>query len=839
MKFLIDFAWQDLRTSGKSLWVFCACVFLGVALVAASGGLYRLINQGLLADTRVMLGGDIEVDAEQPLPDSVVAWMRERGDVSVVMELDTMLGTEAGEFLRVELQAMDSAYPLYGNLVLEPAMPLAEATGMVDGHWGVALDPVLAENLDVDVGDEVYVGALTMRVRALVLTQPDRALAAEWRGAPVLLSDSALGETGLIQAGSLVDYDYRVRTSIPVNVWRQQFYAAFPGETWEVRSFESRGRRIAERLDQLASGLLIIGFSTLFIGGLGVFNSIQAYLQGKLKTIATLRALGLRTRPLAAIYLLEVGIMSGVSGLAGTLVGGALALAGAATVAAELPMVTAYASLPQPMLIAAGFGLLTAYAFAFPAIGRALTVDPASLFRGVAGDSPHRPTQWWLASVACGMVIIALVLLALPDMLFGAGFVLVVGLLLLLLDLVVRGIRHGARRLDDHPALTRHFNLRLALANLHRPGAPLRAMLLSLGSALTLLVACAMVVASLVRTINDTIPEESPALVLYDVIDNQLDSVVAAIRQLPGVLRFDTTPLVRSRIVTVNGQATSELEHIKRGQRRDASQEEYDLSYSSGNIDDVMLTAGAWWDEPVEGVARLAIEDREAEQLGLQVGDLVTFSIAGRELDTRIAAIFSQRGVQTRFWFEGIVSDGALDGLIHRHVGAAYMDDAVAIDAQRRIGQVAPNVITVRTAHLLASARGILGKAVAGLAVVAVCSLLASVLVLISVMAAGRSRQIYDATVLHALGTRMAVIRRSLQLEYVLLALITTTFAVMLGSAIALPLLSLRLKLPTDGLLLAALTTAASVSAVSLYLGARYLLRRLQVRPAVLLRGGN
>jgi putative ABC transport system permease protein len=839
MKFLIDFAWQDLRASGKSLWVFCACVFLGVALVAASGGLYRLINQGLLADTRVLLGGDIEVDAERPLPDSVVAWMRERGDVSVVMELDTMLGTEAGDFLRVELQAMDSAYPLYGDLVLEPDMPLAEATGMVDGHWGVALDPVLAENLDVDVGDEVYVGALTMRVRALVLKQPDRALAAEWRGAPVLLSDSALGETGLIQAGSLVDYDYRVRTSIPVSVWRQQFYAAFPGETWEVRSFESRGRRIAERLDQLASGLLIIGFSTLFIGGLGVFNSIQAYLQGKLKTIATLRALGLRTRPLAAIYLLEVGIMSGVSGLAGALVGGALALAGAATVAAELPMVTAYASLPVPMLIAAGFGLLTAYAFAFPAIGRALTVDPATLFRGAAADSPHRPTRWWLASVACGTVIIALVLLALPDMLFGAGFVLVVGLLLLLLDLVVRGIRHGARRLDDHPALTRHFNLRLALANLHRPGAPLRAMLLSLGSALTLLVACAMVVASLVRTINDTIPEESPALVLYDVIDNQLDSVVAAIRQLPGVRRFDTTPLVRSRIVTVNGQATSELEHIKRGQRRDASQEEYDLSYSASNIDDVMLTAGAWWDEPVEGVARLAIEDREAEQLGLQVDDLVTFSIAGRELDTRIAAIFSQRGVQTRFWFEGIVSDGALDGLIHRHVGAAYMDDAVAIDAQRRIAQVAPNVITVRTANLLASARGILGKAVAGLAVVAIVSLLASVLVLISVMAAGRSRQIYDATVLHSLGTRMSVIRRSLQLEYVLLALITTTFAVMLGSAIALPLLSLRLKLPTDGLLLAGLTTAASVSAVSLYLGARYLLRRLQVRPAVLLRGGN
>ena len=215
MRFLLEFAWQDLRASGRSLWVLCACVFLGVALVAASGGLHRLIDQGLLADTRVLLGGDVEVEANQPLPETVADWMRERGDVSVVTELDTMLGVEAGDFLRVELQAMDAAYPLYGKLVLEPDMPLTEATAFADGHWGVALDPVLAETLDLSVGDDVHVGSLEMRVRALVLQQPDRSLAAEWRGAPVLLSDRALGETGLVQVGSLVEYDYRVRTSIP------------------------------------------------------------------------------------------------------------------------------------------------------------------------------------------------------------------------------------------------------------------------------------------------------------------------------------------------------------------------------------------------------------------------------------------------------------------------------------------------------------------------------------------------------------------------------------------------------------------------------------------------
>ena len=233
------------------------------------------------------------------------------------------------------------------------------------------------------------------------------------------------------------------------------------------------------------------------------------------------------------------------------------------------------------------------------------------------------------------------------------------------------------------------------------------------------------------------------------------------------------------------------------------------------------------------------MEDREARQLGLKVGDVISFTIEGRSLEAEISAIFSQKGIQTKFWFEGILSDGALEGFINRHVGTAYMDNADAIGAQKRIAAVAPNVISVRTARLLASARDILGKATAGLAVVAGVSLGASLLVLISVMAAGRTRQIYDATVLHCLGTRLSVIKQSLHMEYLLLAFITSLFAVILGSAIALPLLQLRLKLPSEDLIWLGFITAVCVSVISLSLGSKYFLRRLQLKPAILLRSSN
>ncbi len=836
MPFLFDLAWRDLRASGRSLWVFCACLVLGVTLVSASGGLYRLVNLSLLADTRVLMGGDLEVDTNQPLPDEALGWIAQNGEVSLVTEVDTMLGTVDGRFLRVELQTLDALYPLYGELVLAPSRQLADITAFADGHWGVAIDPVLAERLEIGIGDRVYIGSLEMEVRALVISQPDRSLNADWRGTPVLLSADALQASELIQPGSRLDYEYRVRISVPAETWRTRFYQAFPNETWEVRTFTDRSQRLAERLGQIASGLLIIGFSTLFIGGLGVFNSIQAYLQGKLKTIATLRALGMRNRRLALVYLFQVAILGGGASLLGVLIGSGLALIGGKLVATQVPLTANLADLLFPALIAICFGLLTAYAFALPALGRALATDPATLFRGQGEDSGQLPRQWWLATFACVAVIILLVLLVLPDTLFATAFVVVIGVLLLILDFIVRAIRHLARSLDHHPLLSGQFALKLALANLYRPGNALRTSLLSLGSALTLLVACTLVVASLVRSVNETIPAESPGLVLYDVLSDQVEAVVSAIEQLPGATRIEIAPLVRARIAALNGGALGELKDLNAAQRRNSSRDRYKLSYSANNIDDVTVVDGAWWTGPVAGLPKLALEDREAGKLGLQVGDVVTFAIEGRTLDAEIAAIYSQKGIQTRFWFEGIISEGALDSFIHRHVGAVYIDEAEAITAQNRIAEIAPGVITVRTASLLQVARQILGKAGAGLTVVASVSLVASLLVLISVIAVGRSRQIYDATILHSLGVRMASIKRSLQLEYLLLSLVASVFALLLGSAIALPLLQLRLKLPSGDLVWLGAVVAFSVSSLALGLGTAYLLRRLRVRPATLLR---
>ena len=836
MRILLRLAWRDLRGSGRTLWVFCACLTLGVTLIAASGGLYRQVGASLLADTRVLFGGDVEVRTRAPLPEAMLDWMQARGSVSRLIEFRTMLMTEAGDAHLVELQSADDAYPLYGTVELLPAQTLSEALVARDGVHGAAIDRVLADRLALAPGDRIELGVSLLEVRAIIARQPDRSLRADWSGPPVLISAAALADTALLQPGSRPDYRYRVRSETPPDAWRDAFMAAFPASEAEVRTFIERNARLGEVLGQIGSGVLLIGFSALFIGGLGVFNSVQAYLQGKLGTLATLRAIGLRDGRLAVVYLLQILILASASALAGVLLGGVLAVIGNSVVAERLPLAGAWTVLIAPLAAAWSMGVLIALLFALPALGRALTVEPAALFRGVRGVTTRTPAIAWYLTAACALVAIGFLLVAMPDPLFGLAFVAALLLVLALLEGLVRLLRMVARRLAVQRWLLGRFAWRMAVTGLYRADSPLRPTLLSLGSALTLMVASTLVVLALLHTIEETVPERGPALVFYDIAAAQKSDFEALVREAPSLEQLDLAPLVLGRLTAVNAEA---LRDSADPRRRLEARDEHKMSNLQNNFDQVVVTRGAWWPDDYRGPARVAMEDREADQLGLQVGDTLVFEILGEQISAELVAIYAQKRFQSRLWLEAIFSDGALDPFITRYVGMAYMNGADAVAAQNRIAAAQPNVVTVRTDLLLDEARAILARAATGLSAIAAVTLTASLLVLVSVIAASRARHIYLATLLNTLGARVRAIGQALYLEYLLLAVLTTAFASVAGSMLAALLLHTRLELDVPLAWGAGSMVAALISVGALGCGAHYLLRQLRVSPAVLLRSAG
>jgi putative ABC transport system permease protein len=852
MNFQLKFAWRDLTQSVKRLWLFCACLVFGVCLVMASAGLYQMLDRVLLADTRALMGGDIEIESNQPIDSQVIAWIERSGDVSLVRELDTMMSSDSDEFSLVELLSTDAAYPLYGTLTLSPLQSLTRALQKEDEQWGVAIDPILAERQKLTIGDNVYIGELTLTVRALIIEQPDRRLSANWRGAPVLISQEAMDASGLIRPGSRIEHEYRIRTTENAQTWEDNFIAQFPDTEWEIQSFEDRSERIAQRLSQIASGLLIVAFSTLFVGGLGVFNSVSVYLQSKRGSIATLKACGLRDARIGQVFIIQIAILASISGLLGVIIGSVLASLGGQILAQELPVSMVASDLMLAAIAAWSFGMITAFTFALPALGKALQIDVAHLFRADNTGANGMARSWSLASYIFVALLTALVLIVIPDVLFGVAFVLTVALCIVFFELVVKVLRWASRMMAGRPWLAKHGATRLALANMHRPGTPLRITLLSLGTSLTLLVACSVIVIALLRLVQTTIPEQSPALVLYGVLADQREEVEQLAKQFNSLNTITLSPMVRARVSAINEISIRELDNNDNEKSsdidwQDMARDEHKLSYLSNNIDGITITKGKIWDERFNKVKAsqqntdfaFIMEDREANQMQLEPGDSVEFTIAGSTRSGLLTGLYSQQGIQTRFWFEAIFSDGALDDFINEYVGTLYMDDNDALVFQSKLAATYPNIVSVRTKDLIETAGELLNKGTSGLSVISSVSLTVSLLVLASVMAAGRGKQSYHAIILFCIGARISYIRKAIAIEYALLAGVVSLFSIGLGLSIAALVLQFRLKVIALDVYWVGVFVAFIASVFVFTIGALYLFRRLKIQPSRLLREGS
>lgn len=835
-KSLLALALRDLRGSRamRSLWLFCASLVLGIALVSVCGNLLQLVKRGFYEQQRHLFGGDLKISQRSPMTPQQWQWVSENSETSLLLELRTMLGTQAGDFSVVELQSVDTAYPLYGAVLFSDGQTLETAVGKSeDGVWGAAFDPILTEQLGLAVGQTVSLGSLEVELRAQILRQPDRSLRADVRGPPVVIDEGAMTDSGLLHPSSLVDYEYRVRTSEDPHEWRSRLRDRFPDATWEVQTIDERGDLVSERLDQVASVLLLIGFSTLFIGGLGVSNSIRAWLQTKFATLATMQALGFRDSQVSLVFVGQVGLLGLLASTVGAAAGAVVAWLVAKTLSSQLPIDTGVTALLIPTVLAIAFGTLTALLFALPLLGRTLTLPTGLLIRGFVPQRNSVPVAYRLATCAVFIALVVLLLVLIPEPLVALAFVVVFVALLLVLELMVRGLQLAARWLATKRFLDGHISLRLAAASLSRTDSSLRPMLLSLGTALTLLVAATLVIAATVNTLNSTVPARAPSLVFYDLQQAQVDDFTELTQSLDGYQEIAVAPLVLGRLSTVNGEALSESDIAQRSLE---ANDEHKLSYRRAEIDNTKVDRGAWWPQDYGGPPLVAMEDREADQLGLTVGDELVFTIQDQSVPAKLVAIYSQGQFETSFWLEAVFSTGALEPFIERSIGTIKLASGNEVAAMSALAEQFPNVVMVRTTKVLAAARSVLAGASVAILVIAAISLAASVLVMASVVAVSRQRQVYEASVMHAIGSRRSLILRSVVDEYVLLATTLTLFATIVGSLIAWGMLNYWLKLPMASVWALGPLVAAITSCLCLLSGAVWLLKTLSVEPSMLLK---
>ena len=562
-----------------------------------------------------------------------------------------------------------AAYPLYGTMRLESG---ARRGPPPAGSIWIGKD--LASRLDLNVGERVKFGEKAFLIDGVIAEEPDRLGEGFTLGPVAIIGIADLPATQLIQPGSLFESKYRVRLPDSANpeAVGEALTAEFPGAGWDItdRSNGAPGtRRFIERMGQFLS---LVGLAALVIAGIGVGNGVASYLAGKRPGLATLKVLGADSATVLRIYGLQILAVAAVSIFAGLVVGALAPFAIGAIAGDVLPVRPGFALYPLPLAVSAAYGLLIAIAFAMPPLAATKHIPAAGLYRATV-DKAARIDRPALVAVAVALIaIIALAVGTAREPLFALGFIgAAIGLLLILV-----GLGWLVRRIASRLPRPRRPLLRLALANLHRPGASTGALVVALGLGLTLFVTLAAIQTSITNEIARTVPQRAPSFFVLDVPRDGAAQFRDLVTKAAPDAQINMIPALRGSVTEFRGQRVDELAELPEGAwvlRGDRG-----LTYSAVPPSGSELVGGQWWAADYKGPPLVSVEQEVATSLGLKIGDTLSVNVLGVEVQAKVASFRTVQWDNFGLNYVLVFSPGTFDAAPHNMVAT------VAVDPQGR-----------------------------------------------------------------------------------------------------------------------------------------------------------
>jgi putative ABC transport system permease protein len=780
-------ALRELRGGLSGFYIFLACIALGTGAIAAVNSVSRAITGAIASQGQTLLSADVrfELDNREATAEEL-AYLRSLGQVSVTTGLRSMVRVPDGsQQTLVEVKAADSAYPLYGAVTTEPQRPLTEMMAEDNGVYGAVAAPLLLERLGIPVGSELLLGNARLKITGTLVSEPD-AISEGFGFAPrLLMSRDALRASGLIQTGSLVEHAYKIKLDDPLA--RRTLAASankqFPSAGWSIRTADRAAPSLTENVDRFSQFLTLVGLTALIVGGVGVANAVRAFLDSKRTTIATFKCLGAPAFVVTMIYLFQILLIGGVGILFGLVIGTIAPFVALGFLQGVLPVPAEVTFYPSALGLAALFGILTTFAFAILPLGHAREVPATALFREQSFDQTRLPS--WPYLLAGGGALAALAALAIfsaEERFIAVVFLASVAGAFVLLRLVAAGISALARRSPrvNSPAL------RLAIGNIHRPGALTSSVVLSLGLGLALLVTLALIDGNLRRQLTGTMMQNAPNFFFVDIQSNEREGFTDVVRRSSPEGTINLVPMLRGRIIAFNGQDVMQMNvppggrWVLRGDRG--------ITYEEKIPENAKVTEGEWWPENYSGEPLVSFSAEEAGELGLKIGDTVTVNVLGRNITARIANFRDIEWESLSINFVMVFSPNTFRGAPHAWL--ATLTDANATPAQegeilRAVTNAYPTITTVRVKDALDIAEQLVGQLATAIRAAAAVALVASILVLSGALAAGNRARTHDAVILKTLGGTRAMLIRAFSYEYLILGLATAIFALVAGGIAA------------------------------------------------------
>jgi len=719
------------------------------------------------------LAADLRIESINPLPPELTSAAERHGlAVADVVSFRSVVGVGDATSL-AQVRGVTSGYPLRGAVKVANGLAEApyEAMG-IPNRGELWAEPSLLARLQANVGDTMQVGSLHLKVTRTLEFRPDEG----WRFMEIaptaLLNLADIESSGLLGPGSIARYER-------LFAGEADALADFRGESAsilrpqdEVQDFRDGRPEVRAAIGNAERFLVLAALVSVLLGGVAVAMAARRFVARRLDAVALMKCLGARHAEVLRLNVLQLLALVAAAAVIGGAIG-YIAQYGLTALLADF----VEAQLPPPRWTGAVLGPVTALAVAIgcalPPLLQLGAVPPARVLRHDIGPPPLRYlTIYGIATAAVTTLLYVLFgdFKLIAYLLVGAAIVFVV------LYLAGRGLVLGVQQFRGGVGVA----WRYGIANVARRGRESSVQVVAFGVGLMVLLLLTSVRTELMTEWQATLPEDAPNHFLINIQPDEREGVAATL-EAAGLVAPDFTPLVRARISEVNGRPVGEFTAVTERGRRELD-DETNLTWSAALPAANEVVSGQWWTAE-DDAPQISIEDELRREMGLNLGDELTFAIGGESLTVRLTNTRFVHWDSFRPNFFMVLNPGAIEQFAHTYITSLHLaptQRGVTVELARQF----PNVSALDIGAVIDQVRRSMDRAALAVQYVFLFTLAAGVMVLLAAIQATRDERLFESAVLRTLGARRGVVLQGVAAEFTMLGVLSGTLAAVGAAAI-------------------------------------------------------
>jgi putative ABC transport system permease protein len=767
---------REILHSKSQAAVFVLCVILSLVSIVAINSLRRDVRQSIVSDARGLHGGDIILHSHYELSQPL------RQELRLLTEEEDIQSVRTWEFYSVarrvdgqdslfsNIKAVEKGYPFYG--VVELSSGLDFSAVLQPGK--AIVEPAVLDRLNLAIGERLHIGESSFEIIDVISRESLRPVEFFNIGPRIFVPAADLEKMDLVRKSSRVQYETLLKIDDPRRI--DKIADRIKGKTVSgqerVATYATAGSSIKRFFDNLLFFLSLISVFTLLLAGIGMQSSLAALLRQKEKSLAILRSLGATGSFLLRHYLLIVLILSGIGCILGVLSGLLLEKSFSDLFAGLLPDKIVLGGTFLDILEGVGLGIVVVSFFTFLPLSRVTNVKPAAVFRKDIDNGLRTRKSYVLTG--CGIILLALLIAwQLEDVRTGLYFIGGVFLLIAIISVLI-----GTMLLLLARIRIASLPLRQAVRSLLRPGNATRSIVVTLASALSVLLTIYLVEDNLHGTYISSYPAEAPNLFSLDIQKNQQQDFLNFVGK-----EVELFPIVRARLIAINGGKVTRQEERKRG---DNLTREFNLTYREKLLDDEIIIKGdsLFGKEPAEkGLVPVSLLDTVAEMGDMKIGDLLEFNIQGVPMTAEVSSIRSRTKSILYPFFYFVFPEKDLKAAPQTFFAALKVKKDEISELENAIVNRFPNISTINISETAKELGKIMQKLSAIINFFASFSILAGALILVSSVLATRMARMKEAVYYKVLGADTFFVLKVFFLENLLLALLSGGCALLVAQA--------------------------------------------------------